>query len=108
MSGVPLTICIRNPAVYQDAMRLLAVKPDQCAMVAAHINDLRAAAQQGMRTIYVRRPTEDLEFPQTPSEPKIVSLNEQQESSRLMILELTSSYTPDPHSTPQPTSPKTP
>ena len=28
-------------------------------MVAAHIYDLRAAAQLGMRTIYIRRPTED-------------------------------------------------
>ena len=51
-----------NPKVYQDAIRLLSVKPEQCALVAAHINDLRAAAQQGMRTIYVRRSTEDLEF----------------------------------------------
>ena len=40
----------------------MSVKPEQCALVAAHINDLRAAAQQGMRTIYVRRSTEDLEF----------------------------------------------
>lgn len=30
-------------------------------MVAAHKYDLRAAAAQGMRTIYVRRPTEDEE-----------------------------------------------
>lgn len=51
-------------------MRLLAVKPDRCAMVAAHINDLRAAAQQGMRTIYVRRPTEDLEFRDSVRERK--------------------------------------
>ena len=28
-------------------------------MVAAHIYDLRAAAKQGLRTIYVRRETED-------------------------------------------------
>jgi len=48
-----------NPAVYQGALRLLSVKPEQCAMVAAHMHDLRAAAQQGMRTIYVRRATED-------------------------------------------------
>jgi len=30
-------------------------------MVAAHIFDLRAAAAQGMRTVYVRRPKEDEE-----------------------------------------------
>lgn len=29
-------------------------------MVAAHIYDLQAAASHGMKTIYVRRPTEDL------------------------------------------------
>ena len=28
-------------------------------MVAAHISDLRAAASHGMKTVYVRRPTED-------------------------------------------------
>jgi methionine salvage enolase-phosphatase E1 len=28
-------------------------------MVAAHIHDLRAAAKVGMKTIYVKRPTED-------------------------------------------------
>ena len=61
---------LRNPLVYQGAMRLLSVKPEQCAMVAAHINDLRAAAQQGMRTIYVRRPTEDLEARDTVREKK--------------------------------------
>ena len=30
-------------------------------MVAAHIHDLKAAQAQGMRTIYVRRETEDTE-----------------------------------------------
>lgn len=30
-------------------------------MVAAHIYDLRAAAKEGMHTVYVRRPTEDLQ-----------------------------------------------
>ena len=40
-------------------MQQLAVEPHQCAMVAAHIGDLRAAMAQGMRTIYVRRETED-------------------------------------------------
>ena len=49
----------RNPIVYRGALHHLSVKPEQCAMVAAHIYDLRAAAKEGMRTIYVRRPTED-------------------------------------------------
>ena len=34
-------------------------------MVAAHIYDLRAAAKQGMRTIYVRRETEDIDVRET-------------------------------------------
>lgn len=29
-------------------------------MVAAHAHDLRAAATHGMKTVYVRRPSEDL------------------------------------------------
>ncbi|KAF5309373.1 hypothetical protein D9619_012304 [Psilocybe cf. subviscida] len=48
-----------NPLAYQSAVKHLDLPPSQCAMVAAHIYDLRAAAAQGMRTIYVRRPQED-------------------------------------------------
>ncbi|KAL5489861.1 hypothetical protein ACEPAI_4693 [Sanghuangporus weigelae] len=51
-----------NPIVYQGALHHLSVKPEQCAMVAAHIYDLRAAAKLGMHTIYIRRPTEDAEY----------------------------------------------
>lgn len=42
-----------------EAIRHLDLSPERCAMVAAHIYDLRAAAEQGMMTIYVRRPQED-------------------------------------------------
>ena len=35
------------------------LEPGRTAMVAAHAYDLRAAARVGMRTIYVRRTTED-------------------------------------------------
>lgn len=49
----------RNPLIYQGAMQHLSVQPAECAMVAAHIHDLKAAQMQGMRTIYVRRETED-------------------------------------------------
>lgn len=45
--------------MYQGALKQLDVQPNQCAMVAAHIFDLRAAKLQGMRTVYVRRETED-------------------------------------------------
>jgi FMN phosphatase YigB (HAD superfamily) len=46
--------------VYLKALHHLSVKPENAAMVAAHIYDLRAAAQVGMKTVYVRRSTEDV------------------------------------------------
>ncbi|KAF8181598.1 hypothetical protein BJ912DRAFT_854547, partial [Pholiota molesta] len=47
------------PKAYLDAMRHLVLPPESCAMVAAHIYDLRAAGRVGMRTVYIRRPGED-------------------------------------------------
>ena len=49
----------RNPKVYLGAIKHLELPPEKCAMVAAHLYDLRAAASHGMKTVYVRRPTED-------------------------------------------------
>jgi len=37
---------------------LLGLPPEQVLMVAAHANDLRAAAAAGLRTAYVHRPLE--------------------------------------------------
>ncbi|KAL5489860.1 hypothetical protein ACEPAI_4692 [Sanghuangporus weigelae] len=48
-----------NAIVYRSGARFLALEPEQCAMVAAHLPDLRAAIAQGLRSVYVRRPTED-------------------------------------------------
>ncbi|PIL30019.1 hypothetical protein GSI_07931 [Ganoderma sinense ZZ0214-1] len=48
-----------NPKTYLGAVHHLGVTPERCAMVAAHIYDLRAAASHGLKTVYVRRPTED-------------------------------------------------
>ncbi|TBU25651.1 haloacid dehalogenase [Dichomitus squalens] len=48
-----------NPKTYLGAIHHLDIPPEKCAMVAAHIYDLRAAASHGMKTVYVRRPTED-------------------------------------------------
>jgi 2-haloacid dehalogenase len=47
-----------DPEVYRGAVELLGVAPDRVMLVAAHNVDLRAAAQQGMRTAFVARPTE--------------------------------------------------
>lgn len=59
-----------DPAVYQMVPSLLAVRPEQAMMVAAHVGDLAAAAGQGMRTAFVRRPQEwgtgKAEIPATP------------------------------------------
>ncbi|CDO70197.1 hypothetical protein BN946_scf184905.g9 [Trametes cinnabarina] len=51
--------CKPNPKVYQGALHYLELPPEKCAMVAAHMWDLEAAAKQGMKTIYVPRPTDD-------------------------------------------------
>ncbi|KAF8884154.1 haloacid dehalogenase [Infundibulicybe gibba] len=51
-----------NPKAYLDAAQHLSLPPSRCALVAAHIYDLRGAAAVGMKTIYVRRPTEDAAF----------------------------------------------
>ncbi|KAL1728569.1 HAD-like domain-containing protein [Schizophyllum commune] len=45
-----------SPKVYLGAPKLLNLPPERCAMVAMHIEDLRGAAKNGLKTIYVRRP----------------------------------------------------
>lgn len=50
-----------SPKVYLGALHHLALPPEKCAMVAAHLWDLRAAASHGMRTVYVPRITDDPE-----------------------------------------------
>jgi 2-haloacid dehalogenase len=47
-----------DPETYLGAARLLGVAPGQVMMVAAHPEDLDAAARTGLRTAYVRRPLE--------------------------------------------------
>lgn len=48
-----------SPRVYLGAAEKLQLPPEQCAMVAAHLNDLRAAKDNGLKTIYVERPGEE-------------------------------------------------
>lgn len=43
---------------YLTTVELLGLRPEECMMVAAHGNDLSAAAACGMRTAYVFRPLE--------------------------------------------------
>jgi 2-haloacid dehalogenase len=47
-----------DPEVYDAAAQLLALRPDQVLMVAAHVSDLAAARDRGLRTAYVHRPDE--------------------------------------------------
>ena len=48
-----------DPEVYLGAAGLLALKPEEILMVAAHSEDLAAAQKYGLRTCFVHRRTED-------------------------------------------------
>ncbi|KAF2664644.1 haloacid dehalogenase [Microthyrium microscopicum] len=48
-----------SPKVYLGAVDRLGMKPEECAMVAAHLKDLEAAKSCGLQTIYVERPQEE-------------------------------------------------
>ena len=47
-----------QPAAYLGTAEVLALRPEECMMVAAHNDDLAAARGTGMRTAFVLRPTE--------------------------------------------------
>jgi 2-haloacid dehalogenase len=47
-----------KPQVYLAACAALDLRPEQCMMVAAHSNDLAAAAACGLRTGHIARPNE--------------------------------------------------
>ena len=47
-----------QPEAYLNSVSLLGLEPEQVMLVAAHNGDLRAARALGMRTAFVRRPTE--------------------------------------------------
>ena len=47
-----------DPVVYATAAELLGLEPQQLGMVAAHGQDLAAAAEVGLRPLFVRRPQE--------------------------------------------------
>ncbi len=45
--------------VYRGAVREMGFREGEVAMVAAHLNDLQAAREYGLRTIYVERSGEE-------------------------------------------------
>ena len=47
-----------EPEAYLKACKALHLNPEECMMVAAHDDDLKAASLQGMKTGYVHRPYE--------------------------------------------------
>lgn len=64
-----------DPAVYRRAAALLECPLEEAAMVAAHGSDLAAAADLGMRPVFVRRPLEwgpDAEPSEVPDLPGLV------------------------------------
>jgi 2-haloalkanoic acid dehalogenase type II len=48
------------PENYKKALDLLKLRPDECVTVAAHAYDLRGAKAVGMKTMYIRRWTDDI------------------------------------------------
>ncbi|CZT06578.1 related to haloacid dehalogenase, type II [Rhynchosporium graminicola] len=48
-----------HPSTYEGAAEKMGLKTSEVAMVAAHLNDLKAARECGMRTIYVERRMEE-------------------------------------------------
>ncbi len=48
-----------DPKVYLGAAEKIGVKPEQCALVAAHLGDLKGAKACGFYAIYVERPLEE-------------------------------------------------
>lgn len=47
-----------KPRVYLAAAEALSLKPEQCMMVAAHSNDLKAASESGLRSAHVAQVNE--------------------------------------------------
>ncbi|MCJ1285712.1 hypothetical protein MMC26_005053 [Xylographa opegraphella] len=47
------------PQVYNGAVKELGLEPGECTLIAAHLADLKAARECGLRTIYVERENED-------------------------------------------------
>ncbi|KAF4627583.1 hypothetical protein G7Y89_g10570 [Cudoniella acicularis] len=48
------------PENYLRVLELLKLRPEECVTVAAHASDLRGAKAVGMKTVYVRRWTDDI------------------------------------------------
>ncbi|KAJ6531372.1 HAD-like domain-containing protein [Mycena vulgaris] len=59
LSGSLLGSYKPNPEAYLAAAQSMTLPPSNCAVVSAHLDELRVAGGAGMKTIYVRRASED-------------------------------------------------
>ncbi|KAI5860260.1 haloacid dehalogenase [Durotheca rogersii] len=59
LSAADFTAYKPHPRTYLGAAAALGLRPDEVAMVAAHLGDLAGARACGLRTIYVERPGEE-------------------------------------------------
>jgi 2-haloacid dehalogenase len=59
-----------HPSVYLGAAKKLDVPPEECALIAAHLGDLKAARGCGYQTIYIEREQEEGWKPQMIEEAK--------------------------------------
>lgn len=48
-----------NARVYLGAAEKAGFRPEECMMVAAHLDDLKSAKANGLRTMYIERPQEE-------------------------------------------------
>ncbi|EME81002.1 uncharacterized protein MYCFIDRAFT_55964 [Pseudocercospora fijiensis CIRAD86] len=62
-----------SPKVYLGAAEKMGIKPEECVMVAAHLDDLKAAKSLGFRTVYVERSLEE-RHPELRDEQGIVDV----------------------------------
>ncbi|KAI1876207.1 uncharacterized protein JN550_001703 [Neoarthrinium moseri] len=59
-----------HPKTYLGAAAKLGLRPDECALVAAHLGDLQAAKSHGFGAIYVERSREEAFSPQEVEEAR--------------------------------------
>ncbi|KAF7378056.1 hypothetical protein MSAN_00229600 [Mycena sanguinolenta] len=56
---IKLSDFLRNPEAYMEAARSMSLPVSKCAVVSARSEELRLAGAAGMKTVYVRRASED-------------------------------------------------
>ncbi|RVX69679.1 hypothetical protein B0A52_06323 [Exophiala mesophila] len=59
-----------HPSVYLGAAKKLGCQPQECALIAAHLGDLKAAREVGYQTIYIDRPREESWSPEEAAKAK--------------------------------------